>query len=186
MDVINLYRWNITTYKQTLDCSPKYIQLKTCILNVSTIPRNLEVEGRDLKGIHFAMEYLTQQNNYHKGVNNKDKIHALNKHVVILGGGDTGADCLGTSHRQGASSVTQLELMSAPPETRSIHNPWPEWPLIMRTSSAHEEGGERDYSVLTKKLSGENGKVKTLHAVKVEFIKNSVEEEILLAVCCHK
>ena len=144
-----------------------------CLAGGSTIPRNLEVEGRDLNGIHFAMEYLTQQNNYHKGVNNKDKIHALNKHVVILGGGDTGADCLGTSHRQGASSVTQLELMSAPPETRSIYNPWPEWPLIMRTSSAHEEGGERDYSVLTKKLSGENGKVTTLHAVKVEFIKNS-------------
>tara|TARA_B100001029_G_C15063973_1_gene461602 strand:- start:5172 stop:6638 length:1467 start_codon:yes stop_codon:yes gene_type:complete len=144
-----------------------------CLAGGSTIPRNLEVEGRDLNGIHFAMEYLTQQNNYHKGVSEEDKIHALNKHVVILGGGDTGADCLGTSHRQGASSVTQLELMSAPPETRSIYNPWPEWPLIMRTSSAHEEGGERDYSVLTKKLSGKNGKVTTLHAVKVEFIKNS-------------
>jgi len=119
------------------------------------------------------MEYLTQQNNYHEGIEDKDVIHAEDKHVVILGGGDTGADCLGTSHRQGASSVTQLELMSAPPNERSIHNPWPEWPLIMRTSSAHEEGGERDYSVMTKKLSGKNGKVTTLHAIKIEFVKDS-------------
>jgi len=144
-----------------------------CLAGGSTIPRDLEVEGRDLEGIYFAMEYLTQQNNYHEGIDEEDIIHAQDKHVVILGGGDTGADCLGTSHRQGASSVTQLELMSAPPNERSIYNPWPEWPLIMRTSSAHEEGGERDYSVMTKKLSGENGKVTTLHAVKIEFIKGT-------------
>ena len=144
-----------------------------CLAGGSTIPRDLEVEGRDLKGIHYAMEYLTQQNNYHEGIDHEDVIHAEDKHVVILGGGDTGADCLGTSHRQGASSVTQLELMSAPPNERSIYNPWPEWPLIMRTSSAHEEGGERDYSVMTKKLSGENGKVTTLHAVKIEFVKDN-------------
>ena len=144
-----------------------------CLAGGSTIPRDLEVEGRDLKGIYYAMEYLTQQNNYHEGIDYEDVIHAEDKHVVILGGGDTGADCLGTSHRQGANSVTQLELMSAPPNERSIYNPWPEWPLIMRTSSAHEEGGERDYSVMTKKLSGKNGRVTTLHAVKIEFVKDT-------------
>ena len=125
-----------------------------CLAGGSTIPRNLEVEGRDLKGIYYAMEYLTQQNKNLIGIENDEIIDAKGKHVVILGGGDTGADCLGTATRQGAASVTQLELMSAPPEQRGKYNPWPEWPLIMRTSSAHEENGDRDYSVLTKKLSG--------------------------------
>ena len=143
-----------------------------CLAGGSTIPRNLEVEGRDLSGIHYAMEYLTQQNNNHKGLSQDQIISAKDKHVVILGGGDTGADCLGTATRQGATSVTQLELMSAPPEQRGEYNPWPEWPLVMRTSSAHEENGERDYSVLTKKLSGKNGHVKLLHGVKINFEKN--------------
>lgn len=144
-----------------------------CLAGGSTIPRNLEVEGRDLEGIHYAMEYLTQQNNNHKNIKSEDKIIAQDKNVIILGGGDTGADCLGTAHRQKAASVTQLELMDAPPAIRSKNNPWPDWPLIMRTSSAHEEGGDRDYSVMTKKLSGSNGKVTNLHAVKIEFKKDS-------------
>jgi len=143
-----------------------------CLAGGSTIPRNLEVDGRDLDGIHYAMDYLTQQNKYHKGMKNDEIIHAKDKNVVILGGGDTGADCLGTATRQGATTVTQLELMSAPPEVRGKYNPWPEWPLIMRTSSAHEENGKRDYSVLTKKLSGKNGKVELLHATKIKFEKN--------------
>ena len=143
-----------------------------CLAGGSTIPRNLEAEGRDLDGIHYAMDFLTQQNKNHDGLTNDEIIYAKNKHVVILGGGDTGADCLGTATRQGATSVTQLELMGAPPEQRGKYNPWPEWPLIMRTSSAHEENGKRDYSVLTKKLSGKNGKVELLHAIKVNFEKN--------------
>ncbi len=143
-----------------------------CLAGGSTIPRNLEAEGRDLDGIHYAMDFLTQQNKNHNGFANDEIIYAKNKHVVILGGGDTGADCLGTATRQGAKSVTQLELMGAPPEQRGKYNPWPEWPLIMRTSSAHEENGKRDYSVLTKKLSGKNGKVELLHAIKVNFEKN--------------
>ena len=143
-----------------------------CLAGGSTIPRNLEVEGRDLKGIYYAMEYLTQQNKNLIGIENDEIIDAKGKHVVILGGGDTGADCLGTATRQGAASVTQLELMSAPPEQRGKYNPWPEWPLIMRTSSAHEENGDRDYSVLTKKLSGKNGNVELLHGVKIKFEKN--------------
>ncbi len=145
-----------------------------CLAGGSTIPRNLDIEGRNLDGIHYAMEYLKQQNDLNQ--NNKlkisNRIQATDKNVVILGGGDTGADCLGTAHRQGALSITQLELMESPPENRSINNPWPEWPLIMRSSSAHEEGGNREYSVLTKKLTGSNGKVKELHAVKIKFEKD--------------
>jgi len=144
-----------------------------CLAGGSTIPRNLEAEGRELKGIHYAMEYLTQQNNNHKDITDDNKLLANGKHVVILGGGDTGADCLGTAHRQGAESVTQLELMAMPPEVRSDSNPWPEWPLVMRTSSAHEEGGSREYSVMTKRLTGSNGVVKKLHGVRVNFEKDS-------------
>ena len=144
-----------------------------CLAGGSTIPRNLEVEGRNLEGIHYAMEFLTQQNDVNQGLPIKSsRILATDKNVIILGGGDTGADCLGTAHRQGAKNITQLELMEAPPQTRSENNPWPEWPLIMRTSSAHEEGGGREYSVLTKKLTGNNGKVAELHAVKVQFKKD--------------
>jgi len=144
-----------------------------CLAGGSTIPRNLEVEGRNLEGIHYAMEFLTQQNDVNQGLPIKSsRILATDKNVIILGGGDTGADCLGTAHRQGAKNITQLELMEAPPQTRSENNPWPEWPLIMRTSLAHEEGGGREYSVLTKKLTGNNGKVAELHAVKVQFKKD--------------
>ena len=137
-------------------------------------PRDLPVPGRELKGIHFAMEYLTLQNRRNEGdaIPDSDFITAKDKNVVIIGGGDTGADCLGTAHRQGALAVHQLELMPIPPDARTADNPWPQWPLIYRTSGAHEEGGERLYSVSTQRFSGdEKGDVRRLHAVQVEMVK---------------
>jgi glutamate synthase (NADPH/NADH) small chain len=137
----------------------------------STRPRDLQVPGRELKGIHFAMDYLTLQNRRNEGERIPDEqfITAKDKHVIIIGGGDTGADCLGTAHRQGAKSVHQLELLSRPPDSRLSNNPWPLWPNIFRVSSAHEEGGERVYSISTQKFSGDaDGRVTTLHANHVE------------------
>ena len=135
-------------------------------------PRDLNVPGRDLKGVHFAMEYLTQQNRRCEGdtVPDAEFISAKDKRVVIIGGGDTGADCLGTAHRQGAKSVHQFELLGRPPETRAEDNPWPQWPNVFRVSSAHEEGGERVYAVSTERLSG-NGRVTKLHGRKVEVVR---------------
>ncbi len=137
----------------------------------STIPRDLDVPGRELRGVHFAMDYLTQQNRINSGekVSPKDRITAEGKRVIILGGGDTGADCLGTAHRQGAASILQYELLARPPDTRAPNNPWPQWPLIMRSSGAHEEGGERDYSILTTNLSGRDGRLEQLHAVRLNW-----------------
>jgi glutamate synthase (NADPH/NADH) small chain len=134
-------------------------------------PRDLPVPGRDLAGIYFAMDYLTLQNRRNEGdvISDADFVSARGKHVVIIGGGDTGADCLGTAHRQRARSVHQLELLARPPQTRGANNPWPEWPHIFRVSSAHEEGGERLYQVSTQRFSGEAGRVKALHAVSVEM-----------------
>jgi glutamate synthase (NADPH/NADH) small chain len=139
----------------------------------STMPRDLPVPGRELAGIHFAMEYLTLQNRRNEGESIPDEafITAKDQHVIIIGGGDTGADCLGTAHRQGARSVHQLELLSRPPDARADGNPWPLWPNVFRVSSAHEEGGERLYSISTKKFTGdERGHVRTLHATKVEAV----------------
>jgi glutamate synthase (NADPH/NADH) small chain len=131
-------------------------------------PRNLNVPGRDLRGIHFAMEFLPQQNRVGEGDSVPNQILATGKHVIIIGGGDTGADCLGTSHRQGARSVTQFELLPKPPDTRSPSTPWPLWPMQLRVESSHEEGGTRDWSVSTARFSGdEQGNVKQLHAVRV-------------------
>ncbi len=128
-------------------------------------PRDLLVPGRELQGVHFAMEYLTEQNRACEGdVLGTPPISATDKHVVIIGGGDTGADCLGTAHRQGARSVTQLELMPQPPAERAADNPWPLWPHVFRTSSAHEEGGARQYAVATTHFSGDpDGRVHRLH-----------------------
>jgi glutamate synthase (NADPH/NADH) small chain len=144
----------------------------------STAPRDLPVPGRELQGIHFAMDYLPLQNKRCEGDEIPDTgfITAKDKRVVIIGGGDTGADCLGTAHRQGARSITQLELLPKPPAERASDNPWPNWPNIFRTSSAHEEGGERDYSVLTKKFTGRDGNVAELHAVRIEFEGRNIKE----------
>jgi glutamate synthase (NADPH/NADH) small chain len=135
----------------------------------ATKPRDLPVPGRELSGIHFAMEYLPQQNKRNLGDAVDNQISAKDKHVIILGGGDTGADCLGTAHRQGARSIRQFELLPKPPEGRTADMPWPYWPMIYRTSSAHEEGGERDFAINTKKFSGENGVVKKLHGIRLEW-----------------
>ena len=134
-------------------------------------PRDLPVEGRDLKGVYFAMEYLTQQNRVNAGqkISAKERISAKGKNVVVLGGGDTGSDCVGTANRQGAKVVRQFELLPQPPKERNPENPWPQWAFIERTSTSHEEGVERDYSIMTKKLSGEKGAVKKLHGVKLQF-----------------
>ncbi len=150
----------------------------------STIPRDLRVPGRELAGIHFAMEYLTVQNKASEG-DTVDVISARDKHVIIIGGGDTGADCLGTAHRQGAAGVHQLELLPRPPETRASNNPWPTWPNIFRVSGAHEEGGERHFSITTERFSaGADGRVARLHAVGAET-KQTVEFDadlVLLAM----
>jgi glutamate synthase (NADPH/NADH) small chain len=133
-------------------------------------PRDLEVPGRELPGVHFAMDFLTQQNRRVAGdqVPEEGALLATGKNVVVIGGGDTGSDCIGTSHRQGAKSVTSFEIMPRPPEERASVTPWPMWPLMLRTSSSHEEGGSRDWSVSTERVSG-NGKVEKLHCVRVEF-----------------
>ena len=136
--------------------------------------RDLRVPGRELDGIHFAMDYLTQQNRRCHGdiLTEERPITAQDKHVVIIGGGDTGADCLGTVHRQGARAVAQLELLPRPPDARGPYNPWPLWPNIFRVSAAHEEGGERLYSISTLRFVGDReARVKGLEAVKVEVVK---------------
>jgi len=139
----------------------------------ATQARDLQTEGRELKGIHLAMEYLTQQNKANAGDKIDGQISAKDKNVIILGGGDTGADCLGTAHRQGAKNVYQLELMPRPPAERAANNPWPQWPLIFRSGSAHDEGGVRDYCVMTKKIEGDaQGNVKKLHAARLNWVKD--------------
>ncbi|MGA8439510.1 MAG: glutamate synthase subunit beta [Candidatus Sulfotelmatobacter sp.] len=132
-------------------------------------PRDLKVPGRELKGIHYAMQYLPQQNRRCLGdtVDSAIEILATGKRVVIIGGGDTGADCLGTCHRQKPLSVHQFEIMPKPPDERSPQTPWPLWPMQLRTEAAHEEGGIRDWSIATTKFSGEGDGVKRLHAVRV-------------------
>ncbi|HKB10318.1 MAG TPA: glutamate synthase subunit beta, partial [Vicinamibacterales bacterium] len=150
----------------------------------STLPRDLRVPGRELAGIHFAMEYLTAQNRACEG-DRVEVIDARGKHVIIIGGGDTGADCLGTAHRQGARSVRQLEVLPRPPESRGPQNPWPTWPNIFRVSSAHEEGGERHYAIATDRFSGtSDGGVARLHATQLDT-KTPVEFDadlVLLAM----
>ncbi len=131
-------------------------------------PRDLRVPGRELNGVHFAMEYLPQANRRSAGELVPNQILATGKHVVIIGGGDTGADCLGTAHRQKAASVRQWEIMPVPPDQRSDRTPWPLWPLQMRVESAHEEGGMRGWSISTVRLEGDaHGNVRKLHAAQV-------------------
>ncbi|HEX4446599.1 MAG TPA: glutamate synthase subunit beta, partial [Polyangiaceae bacterium] len=136
-------------------------------------PRDLPIGGRELGGVHFAMEFLVEQNKRIAGdarpSGDRAPISAKGKHVIVIGGGDTGSDCVGTSFRQGALSVTQLELMPKPSLVRMPSNPWPEWPLILRTSSSQEEGAGRDWAVSTKILRGENGAVVALDAHRIVF-----------------
>jgi glutamate synthase (NADPH/NADH) small chain len=131
--------------------------------------RDLPVPGRDLDGVHFAMEFLPQQNRVNAGDKVKGQISAAGKHVIVIGGGDTGSDCVGTSNRHGAKSVTQFELMPMPPEQENKELTWPYWPYKLRTSSSHEEGCEREFAIATKEFIGEKGKVTGLKTVQVEF-----------------
>jgi glutamate synthase (NADPH/NADH) small chain len=142
------------------------------------LPRDLDVEGRTLDGIHFAMDFLTQQNKRVAGdaesrAAPQGTISAKGLHVVVVGGGDTGSDCIGTSNRHGAASITQLEIMPRPPEKENKALTWPDWPLKLRTSSSHQEGAERDFSVLAKRAIGEDGKVVALECVRVEWVKDT-------------
>jgi len=137
----------------------------------ATVPRDLPVPGRDLAGVHFAMEFLKQQNRLNAGdpIPSGERISAEGKRVVVIGGGDTGSDCIGTSRRQGAASITQIELLPMPPESRTPTNPWPTWPIILRTSSSQEEGCDRMWSIQTKEFVGEGGQVRNLKCVKLEW-----------------
>ncbi|HBH25359.1 MAG TPA: glutamate synthase [Cytophagales bacterium] len=146
----------------------------------STNPRDLKIPGRNLDGVQFAMDFLSQQNNRvaasknvlhdHKGADAEKEILAKDKHVVVIGGGDTGSDCVGTSNRHGAKSVTQIELLTKPPQERSEKDPWPNWPMILRTSTSHEEGCERKWSILTKEFIGDDeGNVKALRIVDIKW-----------------
>jgi glutamate synthase (NADPH/NADH) small chain len=142
-----------------------------CLAGGCRQPRDLKIEGRQLKGIHFAMDYLTQANRRVAGepVLENELIDAKGKKVVVIGGGDTGADCVGTALRQGASCVIQIELLPRPPECRTDEYPWPKYPLLLKTSTSHQEGGERLWSVLTKRFVGHQGRVKKICCIKVEF-----------------
>jgi glutamate synthase (NADPH/NADH) small chain len=141
-------------------------------------PRDLEVPGRMFDGIHFAMDFLTQQNKRVAGDDEaraapRGTLSARGKHVVVIGGGDTGSDCVGTSNRHGAASVTQLEVMPQPPERENKALTWPDWPLKLRTSSSHEEGATRDFAVMTKRCVGRDGKVEALECVRLEWVKGA-------------
>lgn len=138
--------------------------------------RDLPVPGRELAGVHFAMEFLPQQNKVNAGDKVKDQLRADGKHVIVIGGGDTGSDCVGTSNRHGAASVTQFELMPQPPEEENRPMTWPYWPIKLRTSSSHEEGCEREFAISTKELIGEGGKVTGLKTVRVEWKDGKMQE----------
>jgi glutamate synthase (NADPH) small chain len=142
-----------------------------CLAVGAMKPRDLVVEGRDLQGIHFAMEYLTKQNRMVAGRPVTGHISAKDKHVVVIGGGDTGSDCVGTANRQGALSVTQIEILPEPPLKRSFDNPWPYWANIKKTTSSHEEGCTRLWNTSTRRLTGENGRVSRAEIVDVEWLK---------------
>jgi len=146
-----------------------------CLAGGSGVPRDLLIEGRDLKGIYFAMDYLSQSNRRvsKESIGQTDLIDAQGKQVVVIGGGDSGADCVGTAHRQGATCVVQIEVLPQPAECRTPAQPWPKYPLLLKVSSSHEEGGQRHWAVLTKRFIGEKGWVKKLSCVKAEFSQAS-------------
>lgn len=146
-----------------------------CLAGGSRTPRDMPIPGRGLEGIYFAMDYLTQANRRLAGekIAPEELIDAKGKQVVVIGGGDTGADCVGVAHRQGASCVVQIELMPQPPECRTPAQPWPKYPLILKTSSSHEEGGKREWSILTKEFIGQGLSLRKLACVRVEFNKDA-------------
>ena len=145
-----------------------------CVAIGSGVPRNLNVEGRDLKGVHFALELLKQQNRVvaEKDLGSEERITAKGKHVLVIGGGDTGSDCVGTANRQGALSVTQIEIMPKPPVGENPATPWPYWPVVLKTSSSHEEGCERRWLLDTKRFIGDNGNVTAVEVDEVEWLKD--------------
>jgi glutamate synthase (NADPH/NADH) small chain len=151
------------------------------LANGAEQPRDLPVEGRDLDGVHFALEFLGQSNKRIAGalIPEEESIHAKDKKVLVIGGGDTGSDCVGTSIRQKATSVTQIEILPKPSETRASNNPWPYWPNILRTSSSHKEGCERRWSLSTKRFIGENGRIKQVELVTVEWDKDAAGRWIM-------
>ncbi|MFM1806805.1 MAG: hypothetical protein RL212_1064, partial [Pseudomonadota bacterium] len=138
-------------------------------------PRDLPVPGRELSGIHYALEFLIPQNKEVAG-DNKNEIHAQGKHVIVIGGGDTGSDCVGTSNRHGAASISQFELLPQPPAEENKPLVWPYWPTKLRTSSSHDEGCDRDWSVATKRFEGKNGKVEKLIGVRLEWKDGKMQE----------
>ncbi|MDM8233722.1 glutamate synthase subunit beta [Phocaeicola barnesiae] len=145
-----------------------------CICTGTPEARDLKIPGRDLKGIHFAMEMLAQQNRILAGqtFSKEERISAKGKHVLVIGGGDTGSDCIGTSNRQGAVSVTQIEIMPKPPVGQNPATPWPQWPVVLKTSSSHEEGCERRWSLTSNQFIGENGHVTGVEVEEVEWVPN--------------
>jgi glutamate synthase (NADPH/NADH) small chain len=160
------------------DVSVDYLRRRfdaICITVGAMQPRDLTAPGRDLRGVHFALDFLRQNNRRVAGqdITDAEAIVATGKHVVVIGGGDTGSDCVGTSIRQGALSITQLELLPRPPEARAESNPWPQWPLILRTSTSHEEGGARDWSVNTVQFKGQDGRVTAMECVRLEWSKGA-------------
>ncbi len=162
-----------------LDVSHRYLKKvfdAVCICSGAGEPRTLDVAGADLRGVHMAMDYLSQQNRIVAGDRGEDfkrpRISAAGKHVVVIGGGDTGSDCVGTANRQGALSVRQLEILPKPPQDYNPDTPWPQWPVILRSSSSQQEGCERMWSVLTKELTGSGGHVNQLHLAVVDWEKS--------------
>jgi glutamate synthase (NADPH) small chain len=146
-----------------------------CLACGSRMPRDLDIEGRELKGIYFAMDYLIQSNSIVSGesIPKESFIDVKDKRVVVIGGGDTGADCVGVSHRCGAKKIIQIELMPQPPECRGDEYPWPLYPMLLKSSSSHEEGGKREWSVLTKRFLGKDGAVKKISCIRVDFGRES-------------
>jgi glutamate synthase (NADPH/NADH) small chain len=169
---------NVTNWA-TETVSPEQLQQEfdaVVIAGGAEQPRDLPVPGRELSGVHFAMDFLPLQNKVNAGDTLEDQIKATGKHVIVIGGGDTGSDCVGTSNRHGAESVVQFELLPQPPEAENKPLVWPYWPTKLRTSSSHEEGCERDWAVATKRLEGSDGKVEKLIAARVEWRDGRMQE----------
>ncbi|MFA5177160.1 MAG: glutamate synthase subunit beta [Candidatus Omnitrophota bacterium] len=175
---INIWKKEGVVFKTNIEAGKDYPAKKllhefeaVCLAGGSRVPRDLNIEGRELKGIYFAMDYLKESNRRVAGkkIPAEELISAQGKKVVVIGGGDTGADCVGTANRQGAKCVVQIEVLPQPPGCRTDAYPWPKYPLLLKTTSSHEEGGERRWSIMTKRFNGEKGVIKKLSCVKVEF-----------------